>query len=365
MVGNIYITGAIGDEYDIEGNLIEKGVNLIDVIAQVKRQPQAESFRLYINSPGGDVQTGFDIYDYLKSLKKPVHSIGLGMVASIATVVFLAGDQREIRKGEFMVHLPGGGVFGSSDQIDDYNNMMKSTEKKIVKFYQDTAGLSEAEILPLMRNETWLTAEEAFKLGITNVKPEVIKPVAFFNTNPKNQKMDKKEKEGFLADIKNQIKEALAFLKPTNKIVFDAEQNEVDFYELGENDPVTVGAKANISGTPAEGEVLMTDGNTYVFAGGELTEIKEVEEFDEDMEQMKAENEALKAKVEELEATNQKVVDTNAVLEASNKKLLGVVGTVRKLEAKLKFDEPKPKPGKQDPAEKGRFAKAKAKLKEN
>lgn len=344
MVGNIYINGGIGDEYDIDGNLVEKGVNLVDVIAQVKRQPQAERYKLYITSFGGDVQTGFDIYDYLKSLKKPIHSIGIGMVASIATVIFLAGDQREMRSGEFMVHLPSGGVIGNTEEIDAYNTMIKNWEKRIVKHFHDTIGLAEAEILPLMKNETFLKPDETFSLGITNIKPEVIKPVAFFNNNSKKSEMTEEEKKGWKAEIKNLLKSAIdAVIKPKSKIVFDAEQKEVDFYELGDNDPITVGDKANIDGVAAEGKVLMADGQTFMFTAGELTEIIEAG-ADPNMEQMKAENEALKEELAELKASNKEAEETITELKASNKELGKVVKRVQELEASMKLDGKKKKP---------------------
>jgi len=143
MKGNIYINGIIGTIIDAEGNT-EKGVELLDVILQVKNQPKADSFNVYVNSPGGAVNTGFEIYDYLTSLSKPIKTIGQGIIASIATVIFMAGTERELRKGtEFFLHLPRGGVNGSSDDITIYAKTIKDVEKRILKFYQDNTGLSE------------------------------------------------------------------------------------------------------------------------------------------------------------------------------------------------------------------------------
>ena len=107
MIGKIYISGLIGTFGD------EKGVELIDVISQVKKQPQATSFEVYINSEGGVVDVGFDIYNFLKSLGLPITTIGNGMVASIATVIFMAGTKRVVTPNtDFMIHLPMGGIEG-------------------------------------------------------------------------------------------------------------------------------------------------------------------------------------------------------------------------------------------------------------
>jgi ATP-dependent protease ClpP protease subunit len=85
MEGIIYINGQIGS------TPTEKGVELIDIIQQVKAQEGALSFRVHINSEGGVVDTGFDIFNYLKSLQLPITTVGSGLVASIATVIFMAG----------------------------------------------------------------------------------------------------------------------------------------------------------------------------------------------------------------------------------------------------------------------------------
>lgn len=76
MTGNIYISGQIGNFDGV------KGVELLDVIAQVRNQPEATDFNVHINSEGGLVDVGFDIYHYLKSLGKPVTTIGSGIVAT-------------------------------------------------------------------------------------------------------------------------------------------------------------------------------------------------------------------------------------------------------------------------------------------
>ena len=80
MQGNIFINGLIGSFGT------EQGVELIDIIQQVKKQPNATSFKVNINSEGGAVDVGFDIYNYLRSLGKPIETFGSGLVASIATV---------------------------------------------------------------------------------------------------------------------------------------------------------------------------------------------------------------------------------------------------------------------------------------
>lgn len=353
MTGNIYINGSIGTFYDESGNVLDQGVNLLDVILQVKNQPKAEAFKVYIDSPGGYVDVGFEIYDYLKSLNKPITTIGQGLVASIATVIFMAGDTRKLKPNTyFMIHLPGGGVEGNSEEIEIYSKMMKDTEKRILKFYEDTAGLTEAEILPLLRKETYLNADEAYKIGFANEKIELSQPIAYLQSNkqePKKEPMSKKQK-----GILSKIMEILKAEEITNKIVYDAENNEIDFYELEESATIEVGAKANYDGRPANGEYKVPSEEdstvvlTYVFENGVLTEIKEpevvVEEEleDEALTALQEENEALKANIETL---TQEVT----ALQESNKSYKKAIAAIKMLETdnapvESKKDKPNPMP---------------------
>lgn len=331
--GNIYINGCIGTFLDENGNVKEKGVELIDVIMQVKNQPKATSFTVYINSPGGYVDTGFDIYDYLKSLNKPIKTVGQGMVASIATVIYMAGDQRILRPNtEFMIHLPAGGVEGTASEIEGYSKYLKETEKRILKFYEQTAGLTESEIMPLLRNETWLNNDEAYKLGFATEKSIQIEPVARFHTNNKqkpNKQMSKDK--GIIA----KIKAILNGLPITNKVVFDAEGKELDFYELEDGATIETGAKANVDGKAAEGEYLVQSEEdpaivlTYVFEGGVLIEIKEpVIEEEEEVEEMTA----LKAEIETLKTQVQEITAKKDELEEENKTFRKAIMAIKKLE---------------------------------
>lgn len=341
MTGNIYINGCIGTFLNEDGSIQEKGVELLDVIMQVKNQPKADFFNVYINSPGGYVDTGFEIYDYLKSLGKPINTIGQGMVASIATVIFMAGDKRILRPNtEFMIHLPGGGIEGNSDEVELYAKMLKDIEKRIVKFYEETAGLSESEILPLLRRETYLNADEAYKIGFATEKSIQPQAVAYFKTKqePKKKTMSKKDK-GFMAKIKAVLKS----FEISNKIVFDVEQNELDFYELEDTDTIEIGAKANYDGKPANGDYKVPseeDPNiilTYQFENGELKAIVEPEAEQEEEENtellaLQKENEALKAQIAEKETA---VVDLTAevtALKASNKAHKKAIAAIKMLE---------------------------------
>lgn len=288
MTGNIYISGQIGTFDGVAG------VELVDVISQVKKQPKATAFNVHINSEGGLVDVGFDIYHYLQSVGKPLTTIGSGIVASIATVIFMAGTQRLVRENTpFMIHLPWGGSMGTADELSKFASQLKAIEKKLVGFYSKSLSLGEEALLPLLKNETWLTPNQLTALGFTTSRQVKAVAKAFFKTNPTMSgtfsERDRHWMEGLFTKVLGRFKKSLAF----NKVLQDATGIEIDFTELADEDIPAVGDMAMIDGKPAEGEYVMPDGGTYIFTAGELTEIIDAED-DADADLLKTENKNLK-----------------------------------------------------------------------
>jgi ATP-dependent Clp protease protease subunit len=288
MTGNIYISGQIGT---FDGTT---GVALIDVVSQVKKQPEATAFNVHINSEGGLVDVGFDIYQYLKSLKKPITTIGSGIVASIATVIFMAGDKRQVRENTpFMIHLPWGGSMGTADELEQFADQLRAIEKKIVGFYTKALNVQEQAIMPLLKNETWLTGRQLAALGFTTSRQVKAAAKAFINPNSTMRGTftdnDRHWMEGLFTKVLGKFKSAHIL----NKVVQDATGAELDFTDLPDDAVIEVGATATVDGSPAEGEYLMPDGYTFVFTAGELTEIIEPEE-DTEAASLRTENKALK-----------------------------------------------------------------------
>jgi ATP-dependent protease ClpP protease subunit len=265
MEGTIYINGQIGSTPE------QRGVELIDVIQQVKAQVGATSYRVHINSEGGVVDTGFDIFNYLKSLGLPITTVGSGLVASIATVIFMAGDKRVLTTGtEFMIHLPMGGIDnGTADEIENYAQEVRDCENRLIKFYSQQTGLNSEALQPLLRNETWLTEDQATSLGFATLLNEPIVAKAYLNKTEKSMtKEDKSWIEEKFQSILNSFKKQVV-----NIVLQDANGVSIEFPEVAEGESPEVGSIATVDGQPAEGEYLMPDGATYVFVGGALSEM--------------------------------------------------------------------------------------------
>lgn len=347
MLGRVFISGQIGSFEQ------KKGVELIDIVEQVRKQPGSTSWEVSINnSEGGSVQVGDDIYDYLESLDKktPVTTVAKGLCASITTKIFMAGSRRVIHEDcQFMIHLPMiAADYLNSQELEWATEEMKSLDNKMVDFYSKSTGTEKEAIYPLMRNETFLTADQALNLGFATEKREPIKAVAYINNSQKETKMNeitlsKEDKNWFLSQIESMSK--LFSTKKINLIIQDENGMEINFPDLEDTSTPSVGDVATVEGVPAEGSYIMPSlGNaTAVFSEGILTEIIEPEAEDADeIAALKQENEDLKNQIEALNLSSEDNEKKFKDLETS------FLNFKRNTTTKFNLDKKNPKP---DPKE--------------
>lgn len=312
-VAHIYIYGII--DYCQDEMASEYGyVNLKSVKNQLDNQAGFDEIKVHIHSEGGDVTEGFAIHDFLKSQGKPITSIVEGMCASIATVVALAGDTRQMTSNStFFIHNPWGFAGGEKDALRKYADELEAIETKLSNFYAGFSNLSQDQLLDYMKVETSFTANQAVDFGFMTEIVETVKAVAllkkenFKNADMSYTKTELDEKfnksEGILNKILNMI---TGKNKPKALLVQNATGDEVDFTDLEEGDEPKVGDKATLNGSPIpDGEHIFPSlkNVTIKFVGGEVSEI--VEETEEiDAEALTAENANLKAELETLKAQN-------------------------------------------------------------
>ena len=125
---------------------------------------------LEVNSNGGLVTVGSDIYTMLKQYPGNVTAEVTGMAASAASVAIMAADTVVISPtAQMMIHKALlGCVSGNSDDLDKASNALKASDQGIVNAYVAKTGKSEDEIMELMRNETYMSAQEAVELGFAD-----------------------------------------------------------------------------------------------------------------------------------------------------------------------------------------------------
>ena len=142
---------------------------------------QGDSVRVEINSPGGDVFAGLAIYNGLRNSGKKVNVRVLGLAASAASLVAMAGDTIEMPENSFMmVHNPWGFAMGGADDMRDTADMLDKLGVSLASTYAKRTGKSAEEIAALLDAETWMSAAEAVDAGFaTAVISEVPVKAAF------------------------------------------------------------------------------------------------------------------------------------------------------------------------------------------
>lgn len=125
---------------------------------------------LEVNSNGGLVTVGSDIYTMLKQYPGNVTAEVTGMAASAASVAIMAADTVVISPtAQMMIHKALlGYVSGNSDDLEKASNALKASDQGIVNAYVAKTGKSEDEIMELMRNETYMSAQKAVELGFAD-----------------------------------------------------------------------------------------------------------------------------------------------------------------------------------------------------
>ena len=124
---------------------------------------------MYIDSPGGDVDAGFAIFDMIRFINAPVYLIGMGLIASAATLVLLAVD-KEFRIGlpnsRYLIHQPLGGMRGVATDIEIYAKDMEKIRAKLNSLIAEQTGTSLEQVTKDTERDFWLDSDEAVKYGL-------------------------------------------------------------------------------------------------------------------------------------------------------------------------------------------------------
>ncbi|HFU4054905.1 TPA: head maturation protease, ClpP-related [Streptococcus suis] len=125
---------------------------------------------LEVNSNGGLVTVGSDIYTMLKQYPGNVTVEVTGMAASAASVAIMGADKVIISPtAQIMIHKSlFDRVSGNSDDLDRASNALKAGDQGIVNAYVAKTGKTADEIMELMRNETYMSAQKAVELGFAD-----------------------------------------------------------------------------------------------------------------------------------------------------------------------------------------------------
>lgn len=149
------------------------------VIAQLlflEAEDSKKDITLYINSPGGQIQSGLAIVDAMNHIKPDVSTVCVGMAASMGAIILSQGKKGKrfiLPNGEVMIHQPLTGVEGqASDILITANHIMKLKEK-LTRMLSDSTGQEYKKVEKDKDRDYWMSSDEAKKYGIVDV---ILKP---------------------------------------------------------------------------------------------------------------------------------------------------------------------------------------------
>lgn len=130
-----------------------------------------EDISIYINSPGGNVTSGFAIYDTMNFIKSDVSTICLGMAASMAAFLLSSGKKGKryaLPNSEVMIHQPLGGASGQATEIKIAAEHILKTKKKLNEILAKNTGKSIKQIENDTDRDNYLTANDAKDYGLVD-----------------------------------------------------------------------------------------------------------------------------------------------------------------------------------------------------
>lgn len=159
-------------------------VNAQSFLAELKNV-SAKNITLTMNSPGGSVIDGIAIYNGLRNhADKTGATITvkvLGIVASIASIIAMAGDKIKMPKNTFMmVHSPSAALYANANEMRDMADLLDKFESSLIQTYVARTGKTAEEIKALLDAETFMTADEAVALGFADEVTEALVVTASF-----------------------------------------------------------------------------------------------------------------------------------------------------------------------------------------
>jgi len=142
---------------------------LLGAMDTPRLNPNHEPIKLFITSPGGDLDITFLFYDVMKRIKSPVITIG-DYCASAAAIILAAGSKRYLSPhAKVMLHLPAGQMGGDARDWDIQHRQMEKYRNKIIDILIECgAKKSKEEILNDIDRDYWMEPEEVIEYGLAD-----------------------------------------------------------------------------------------------------------------------------------------------------------------------------------------------------
>ena len=141
------------------------------VLKQNAEKKKQKRLQFMICSPGGDVPSCFALIDIMKGSRIPIHTVGLGVIASCGLLLFITGEKGKrtlTPNTSILSHQYSWGSYGKEHELFAQVKEFELSTERMISHYKKCTGLDEKEIREhlLPPEDRWLSAKEAKKLGI-------------------------------------------------------------------------------------------------------------------------------------------------------------------------------------------------------
>lgn len=161
MMDRIIFLGTQIDDYT--ANTLQAQLLYLDSVDNTK------DISIYINSPGGSVTAGLGIYDTMQFISSDVSTICVGMAASMAAVLLVAGQEgkrQALTHSRVMIHQPLGGVQGQASDIEIEAREIQKFKKELYTIIADHSHTPFDKVWADSDRNYWMTAQEAQDYGM-------------------------------------------------------------------------------------------------------------------------------------------------------------------------------------------------------
>ena len=127
-----------------------------------------EPITIYINSPGGSISSGFAIYDVMNKIKCPVHTMVMGIAASMAAFILCSGSRGNryaLPNASIMIHQPKGAIEGQATEVEIYAKRLVDLRQELYKIMAKNTGMSYEEMAYACERDNYLTPKKALEMG--------------------------------------------------------------------------------------------------------------------------------------------------------------------------------------------------------
>ena len=135
----------------------------------LEQEDPEKEIKVFINSPGGDADAGFAIYDMMKFIKPKVKNICAGVAASAAVIILLGADKKNrvsLPNSRILIHQPSTGVHGTASDIQIEASEILKCREKINRMISEETDREFEKVENDTKRNYWMSAEEAVEYGL-------------------------------------------------------------------------------------------------------------------------------------------------------------------------------------------------------